>query len=146
MNRHGVRDFGGADNGRHVEVRKSGLGRTDAYRLIGQKHMLGVEIRRGMYRHGLDAELAARPQYTKGDLAAVRDDDFFDHLAYSMMNSGWPNSTGSPFFANIAVTRPALSDSIWFIIFMASMMQSIWPTLISLPSSTKDFSPGEAEA
>src|ERR1700676_5142772 len=146
MNCHGVRDFGGADNGRHVEVGEGGLRGTDAYGLVGQQHMLGVEIRRGVHGHGLDAELAARTQYTKGDLAAVRDNDFFDHLSYSMMNSGWPNFTGSPFFANIAVTRPALSDSIWFIIFMASMMQSIWPTLISLPISTKGFAHGEAEA
>jgi len=61
-----------------------------------------------------------------------------------MMKSGWPNSTGSPFLASIAVIRPALSDSIWFIIFMASMMHKIWPILISLPISTKDFAPGDA--
>ena len=65
-----------------------------------------------MHRDGLDAELAARTQDAKGDLAAISDDDFFDHRGYSMMNSGWPNSTGSPFLASIAVTRPALSDSI----------------------------------
>ena len=58
------------------------------------------------------------------------------------MNNGWPNSTGSPFFTRIAVTRPALSDSIWFIIFMASMMQSVSPTFTSLPISTKGFAPG----
>jgi hypothetical protein len=32
-----------------------------------------------MHRHGFDAELAASAQYAKGDFAAVRDDDFFDH-------------------------------------------------------------------
>src|SRR5665213_2559549 len=99
-----------------------------------------------MHCHGLDAEFTAGSQYAKGDLAAVRDDYFFDHLIYSMMNSGWPNSTGSPFFASIAVIRPSLSDSIWFIIFIASMMHRIWPTLISLPISTKGFAPGEADA
>ena len=61
-----------------------------------------------------------------------------------MMKSGWPNSTGSPFFTRTAVTRPALSDSIWFIIFMASMMHSVSPTFTSLPMSTNDFAPGVA--
>src|SRR5947199_124004 len=41
------------------------------------------------------------------------------------------------------VMRPALSASIWFIIFMASMMHSTWPTLISSPILTKAFAPGE---
>jgi hypothetical protein len=41
------------------------------------------------------------------------------------------------------VTWPALSDSIWFIIFIASMMQSTWPGFTSLPISTNDFAPGE---
>ena len=109
----------------------AGLRRPDADGLIRQKDVLGVEIGGRMHGHGLDAELAARPKDAKRNLAAVGDDDFLDHRGYSMMNSGWPNSTGSPFLARIAVTRPALSDSIWFIIFMASMMQRIWPTLIS---------------
>ena len=43
----------------------------------------------------------------------------------------------------IEVTRPALSDSIWFIIFIASMMQSTWPTFTSSPISTNAFAPGE---
>src|SRR5450631_2139522 len=99
-----------------------------------------------MHRDRFYSEFATSTQNAKRDLAAVSDDDFFDHRGYSMMNSGWPNSTGSPFLASIAVTRPALSDSIWFIIFMASMMQRIWPTLTSVPSSTKVLAPGaEAE-
>jgi len=44
------------------------------------------------------------------------------------------------------VMRPALSASIWFIIFIASMMHSTWPALISSPISTKAFAPGEGEA
>jgi len=42
--------------------------------------------------------------------------------------------------------RPARSASIWFIIFMASMMHRTWPTVISSPISTKGFAPGEGEA
>ena len=146
MDRDRVGHLGGADDGGHVQIGERGLRRPDADRLVGQQHVLGVEIGGRMHRHGLDAQLAAGPQDAKRDLAAVGDDDFLDHRGYSMMNSGWPNSTGSPFLARIAVTRPALSDSIWFIIFMASMMQRICPTLISWPISTKDLAPGaEAE-
>src|SRR5450631_665351 len=92
------------------------------------------------------SEFAAGAQHAKRNLAAVSDNDFFDHRGYSMMNSGWPNSTGSPFLVSIAVTLPALSDSIWFIIFIASMMHRICPTLISIPISTNGAAPGvEAE-
>src|SRR5450631_2347786 len=33
-----------------------------------------------MHRHGFDAQLAAGAQDAKRNLAAIRDDDFFDHL------------------------------------------------------------------
>jgi hypothetical protein len=39
-----------------------------------------------MHGHGFDAQLAAGAQNAKRNLAAISDDDFFDH--YSMMNSG----------------------------------------------------------
>ncbi len=42
--------------------------------------------------------------------------------------------------------RPSLSDSIWFIIFIASMMHSVCPTLTSLPMSTNALAPGAGEA
>ena len=37
---------------------------------------------------------------------------------------------------------PAFSDSIWFIIFIASMMHSTWPTSTSSPISTNCLAPG----
>jgi hypothetical protein len=141
-----VGHFRGADDGGHVQVGKAGLGRPDAHGLIGQQNVLGIEIGGRMHGDRLDTEFAAGTKNAKRNLAAIRDDDFFDHRDYSMMNNGWPNSTGSPFLARIDVTRPALSDSIWFIIFMASMMHRICPTLISWPISTKGLAPGaEAE-
>src|SRR5450631_745457 len=33
-----------------------------------------------MHRHGFDSQLAAGAQDAKRNLAAIRDDDFFDHL------------------------------------------------------------------
>ncbi len=100
----------------------------------------------GVHGDGLDAELAAGAQDAKRDLAAVGDDDLVEHGLTRSTNSGWPNSTGSPFLASTATTRPARSLSIWFIIFIASMMQSTWPTRTSWPTSTKDFAPGAGEA
>ncbi len=41
-----------------------------------------------MHGHGLDSEFAAGAQDAKRNLAAISDDDFFDHRGYSMMNSG----------------------------------------------------------
>ena len=49
--------------------------------------------------------------------------------AYSMTTSGMPYSTGCASSTRIAVTVPARGDGIWFIVFMASMMSSVWPSL-----------------
>src|SRR5882672_5177572 len=112
MNRHRIGDLGGADDGGHVQIGQGGLRRPDADGLVREQHVFRIEVGGRVYGHGLDAEFAAGAQDTESDLASISDDDFFDHRGYSMMNSGWPNSTGSPFLARIAVTRPALSDSI----------------------------------
>jgi hypothetical protein len=55
---------------------------------------------------GLDAQLAAGAQDAQRDLAAVGDQHFFhhDHLDE---NSGWSNSTGSPFSTSTASIVPA---------------------------------------
>ena len=63
-----------------------------------------------------------------------------------MMKSGWPNSTGLPLSTSTLTTRPATSDSIWFIIFMASMMHSVSPSWTRSPTWTKGAAPGEAAA
>ena len=44
MNCDRVGHLGGADDGRHVEVRQGGLRRSYADGLVGQQHVLGVEI------------------------------------------------------------------------------------------------------
>ena len=108
--------------------------------LVREQHVLEAVVGRGVHGDRLDAEFAAGAQDAQSDFAAIGDDDLVEHggrqARYSMTNSGWPNSTGSPFCTMIAVTLPALSLSIWFIIFIASMMQSTWPTFTSSPIST----------
>ena len=88
MDRDGVGNLGRADDRRHVEIGKRRLRRSDAHGFVGEEHVLGVEIGGRMNCHGLDPECAARAQNTKGDLAPVGDDDFFDHQDYSMVKSG----------------------------------------------------------
>ncbi len=143
-----VSDFRGADDRRHVEITGVRRRRTDANGLVGEQNVFEAVVGRGVHGDGLNAQLAAGAQDSQRDLAAVGDNDLLEHSqgAYSTTNSGWPNSTGSPLRAMIEVTLPALSASIWFIIFMASMMHSTWPTLISSPISMNAFAPGEGEA
>ena len=125
---HRVGDLGGTDDGRHVQVAQRRGRRPYAHRLVGQQHVLEVVVGRGVHGDSLDVEFATGPQDAQGNFAAIGDNDFVEHgcsaPAYSTTNSGWPNSTGSPFLTMMAVTRPPRSASIWFIIFMASMMHS----------------------
>jgi len=60
-----------------------------------------------------------------------------------MMNSGWPYSTAWPFSTRISLITPALSDSISLSSFIASMMQTVWPSLTVSPTLTNDAAPGD---
>ena len=43
-------------------------------------------------------------------------------------HSGAPNSTGWPSATRMRFTLPARGAAIWFIVFIASMMRSVWPS------------------
>ena len=60
-----------------------------------------------------------------------------------MPNSGIPYSTGLPLATNILAMVPETSASISFISFIASMMQSTWPSLTASPTLTNGGVPGE---
>src|SRR5690606_18111286 len=139
----GIGDFGGRDDGRHVQVAFARGRRPDAHGFVGQAHVLGVAIGLGVHHHRLDAELAAGALDAQRDLAAIGDQDFFEHISNQpMTNSGWPYSTGSPFSTRISLMTPALSASISLSSFMASMMHSGSPSLTDWPTSTKGAAPG----
>jgi hypothetical protein len=141
----GVGHLGRADDRRDVEVARGGGGRADADRLVGEQHVLEVAVGGRVDRNGADAELMAGAQDAQRDFAAVGNDELVEHgggAAQLMTNSGSPYSTGSPFSTRIALTTPARSASIWFIIFIASMMHSVSPALTSCPTSTNDFVSG----
>ena len=79
MDRLGVGDFGGADDRRDVEVARRRRRRADADRLVGEPHVLRLGVGLGMDDHRLDAQLAAGALDAQRDLAAVGDQDLFEH-------------------------------------------------------------------
>ena len=79
VNGLGVRDFGGADDGRDVQVARCRRRRPDADRLVGQLYILGFSIRFRVHHHRADPHLAAGALNAKCDLAAVGDQDLFEH-------------------------------------------------------------------
>ena len=79
VDRLGVGDFSGRDDRRHVQVAQRRRRRADAHRLVGQLDVLGVAVGLGIDHHRLDAHLAAGALDAQGDLAAVGDQDFFEH-------------------------------------------------------------------
>ena len=131
--------------------------------------MHGVGVGGGMHRDGGDAELLARAQDAQGDLAAIGYEDLVEHgfprasgewrianggsenyslfatphsPSYSIITSGSPNSTGWPSSTRICVTVPARGDGIWFIVFIASMIRSVCPTVTLAPTSMNGLAPG----
>ncbi len=80
MDRLGVGDFGGADDGRHVQVAQGGRRRPDAHRFFGQLDVFRLAVGFGMYDHGLDTHFAAGALDAQGNLAAVGNQYFFKHV------------------------------------------------------------------
>src|SRR5690606_26921490 len=112
-----------------VEIGVARWRRADADAFVGQAHMHGVGVRCGMHHHCLDAQLLGGAQNPERDLATIGDEDLLEHRPrYSITTSGSPYSTGCASSNRIAVTVPARGAGIWFIVFMASMISSVWPS------------------
>ena len=79
MNRVGAGDLGGADDRRHVQVRIAARRRTDAHGIVGKPHVQAVLVGLRIDRDGLNAQFAAGADHAQRDLAAVRDQDLFEH-------------------------------------------------------------------
>src|SRR5690242_10120631 len=113
-----------------------------------------------MHGHRSNAQLLARPQHAQCDFAAIGYQDLVEHLfpkavrggrqrrkislivRYSMTTRGSPNSTGCPSSTRICVTVPARGDGIWFIVFIASMINSVCPTDTLTPTTMNGLAPG----
>ncbi len=98
MDAVGAGDFGSGDQRRDAQVGLGRGGRADADGLVGQRHVHQVTVCSGVHSHGLDAQFLACAQNSKGYLAAVGDQYFFQHrwlsAVQTMVNSGWSYSTG----------------------------------------------------
>src|SRR6266581_516531 len=81
MNRLGVRDLGGGNDRRDVEIALPRGRRADADRLVGELDVFCFGVGLGMDDHGLDAEFAAGALDAQGDLTPVGDQDFLEHGA-----------------------------------------------------------------
>ena len=74
-----VRNLGGADNRRYVQVAIAQAGRPNADRFIGKTHVQRVAICLAIDSNGLDAQLFARANDAQGNLAAIRNEYLFKH-------------------------------------------------------------------
>ena len=99
MNGVGAGDFGGADHGRHVQVAVGAARRADADVLVGEADVQRVFVGLRVDRDRLDAELAAGEDDPHRHFAAVRDQNFLEHVSYlvRIANSRSPYCTGCPF-------------------------------------------------
>ena len=78
MDRNRIGNFGGRDDGRHVEVTFGSRRRSDANGLIGHCHVFQIAVDRRVQRHGLDSHGMAGAQDAQCDLTAVGNDNFFE--------------------------------------------------------------------
>src|SRR5581483_2202897 len=133
-----ARDLAGGDDLRNVEVGLARRRRADADALVGKPDMHGVGVGGRVDRHGGDAQFLAGAQDAERDLAAVGDQDLIEkrRQAHSMIISGSPYSTGWASSTMICFTVPARGAGIWFIVFIASTMRTVWPSLTRSPTST----------
>ena len=136
MHRVGAGDLAGGEQRRDVEVAVARRRRADAHALVGKPHMHGVGVGGGMHRDRRDAEFLAGAQDAQRDLAAVGNEDLVEHdgnvaherrSGHSMIISGSPNSTGWASSTRISLTVPERGVGIWFMVFIASMIITVWP-------------------
>src|SRR6185312_10217642 len=139
----GAGDLAGGEDRGDVEVAVLGRRRTDADALVGHAHMHRVAVGRRIDRHGRNAELLAGAQDAERDFAPVGDEDLLEHQ--SMTASGWPYSTGDASVTRMRDTVPDLCAGIWFIVFIASMMRMVWPSLTLAPTETNVALPGSGD-
>src|SRR5208337_3219142 len=146
MDRIHVRDLRRADHLGNIQVTIAAPRWPDANRLVRKTNVKRVAVSFGIDGDCRNPKFLTCGQYSKGNLAAIGDQNFSEHFAWRtsayffpsgrMPKSGSPYSTGWPFSTNTLTTSPATSDSISFINFIASMMQSACPDSTRAPTFT----------
>ena len=137
-------DLGRGDDRGHVQIALGRRRRADAHALVGHAHPHARGVRLRVHGHGGHAHLAAGADHAQRDLAAVGDEDLVEHGCQSMTASGSPNSIGWPSAMRICLTTPARGAGIGFIVFIASTMNSVCPSLTWSPTLAKAGAPGWA--
>ncbi len=80
VNRIGIGDFRCRDDVGNVEVALGALRRANANRLVGETHVEALRVGCGIHRHRLDAHFLAGADHPEGNLTAVGDQDFLEHV------------------------------------------------------------------
>jgi hypothetical protein len=90
-----------------------------------------------MHGDRFDAHFAAGADHPQRNLAAVGDQDLFENRLgcspHSMIIRGAPYSTGLPSSTSRRLTVPARGAGMWFIVFIASMIRTVWPSATVAP-------------
>src|SRR5690606_28896684 len=128
VDRVGARDLGGRDQVGDVEIALGCGPGTDAHGLVGEAHVQRGLVDGRVHGDGLEPDLAARPNHTQGDLAAIGDEDLakFAHSRRTL-NSLVPNSTGCWLATRTSSITQPNSASISLNSFMASTMHTVVP-------------------
>src|SRR5690606_17483507 len=142
MDRFRAGDLAGGDQVRHRQIRTVRRWRPDADALVGHPDMHRVGVGGRMHRDGGNPHLLAGAMDAEGDLATVGNQDLREHARQTMIMRGAPNSTGAASSTRMRFTVPACGAGIWFIVFMASMMRSVCPSVTVSPTFTKGGAPG----
>ena len=101
-------DLAGGDDRGDVQIALRRRRRADADAFVGKTNVHGLGVGLGVDGDRGDAHLLARAVNAQRDLAAVGDEDFFEHARYSITTRGSPNSTGWASSTRISGHDPAL--------------------------------------
>ena len=83
-----VGDLGGADDRGNVEIAARAFGRADADGFVGEAHVQAVAVGFRIDGDGLDAQILAGADDANGDLAAIGDQDFLEHISAGGWRTG----------------------------------------------------------
>ena len=121
------------------------LRRADADRFIGEADMQAVAVGFGIHGDGTDAEIAAGADDAQRDLAAIGNQELSGTLlTRAGSRTEIRRIRPAAVLHQLARRRvPRASDSISFISFIDSMMQSTCPRSHRSPTFTKGGEPGE---
>ena len=74
-----IGDFGGANDAVDLQIAIRTGSRADTNSLVRELDMEAVDIGLGVDGYGLDTQFLTSPDDAKCDLAAIGDQDFFEH-------------------------------------------------------------------